>query len=130
MYLTIDQGEFIPGPGAYQPKDRQIKGNDAPKATLKSRHFVKLENTPGYVKLKLSKSPGYYDSHIAEERMRPCHVVKINNRRREDRLKSATEITPGPSDYVFEKLESVKPAGPAYSLGKKYDDQKRKFILY
>jgi hypothetical protein len=62
--------------------------------------------------------------------MRPCHVVRINSRRREDRLKSSIEITPGPSDYVFEKLESVKPAGPAYSLGKKYNDQKRKFIVY
>jgi hypothetical protein len=32
----------VPGPGTYLPFDRQIKGNDAPKATLKGRRSTKI----------------------------------------------------------------------------------------
>ncbi|KAJ3179080.1 hypothetical protein HK101_010075 [Irineochytrium annulatum] len=32
----------MPGPGAYEPKDRQIRGNDGPKITLKSRRGTKM----------------------------------------------------------------------------------------
>lgn len=37
----------VPGPGTYLPFDRQIKGNDAPKATLKGRRSTKIgEHSP------------------------------------------------------------------------------------
>ncbi|KAJ3379747.1 hypothetical protein HDU84_006437 [Entophlyctis sp. JEL0112] len=35
-----------PGPGAYEPKDRQIRGNDGPKATLKGRYEQKSSYSP------------------------------------------------------------------------------------
>ena len=47
--LILDPGDFIPGPGAYQPKDRQINGNDSPKVTLKGRHYMR----PGIYKFTI-----------------------------------------------------------------------------
>jgi hypothetical protein len=126
-----DLKEFVPGPGAYDPKDRQIKGNQNPKVTLKGRHQMKLDPTPG---------PGYYDSHKSEENLKPSHVVRLDTKEKSKlfqilkivvRYKSMIELSPGPSDYSVKSLSVIKPSGPAYSLRKRveYDFRKIDFIL-
>lgn len=44
--------DTLPGPGSYQPRQYTIKANNAPKVTMKGKHQIFTDLTPG---------PGYYN---------------------------------------------------------------------
>ncbi|KAJ3414311.1 hypothetical protein HDV05_006760 [Chytridiales sp. JEL 0842] len=105
----------LPGPGTYQPKDRQISVNDRPKVTLKGRYSTKIESTPGPADYNTSKisTPAKISS-------------KKNDRKKEapkvDSVKPKVKETPGPADYEVVTVDSVKRCGPKYTLSKRINE--------
>ncbi|ORY45299.1 hypothetical protein BCR33DRAFT_716583 [Rhizoclosmatium globosum] len=97
---------YVPGPGAYEPKDRQIRGNGAPKVTLKGRHSQKPNTNPG---------PADYNTAAPIERtLSAAHLHGWRRVRR--KFLTIVEKCPGPADYELKPVSTVKPAGPKYSL--------------
>ncbi|KAJ3139065.1 hypothetical protein HK100_012095 [Physocladia obscura] len=102
---------LIPGPGAYEPKDRQIRGNGAPKVTLKGRYETKISSNPG---------PADYNTASSTERI--ITLAELSRLEKKDvkvppRIRTIIEKFPGPADYNLKSIEKVKPSGPKYSLG-------------
>ncbi|KAJ1544715.1 hypothetical protein HK096_007224, partial [Nowakowskiella sp. JEL0078] len=105
-----------PGPGTYEPKDRQIRGNDAPKVTLKSRHFKIIENSPG---------PADYNNRISNPVMSLEILMKLAGKTQAKNLVSKPFLeTPGPASYDVKPLSLTKTAGAQYSLAKRLSDPK------
>ncbi|KAJ3217201.1 hypothetical protein HDU67_008330 [Dinochytrium kinnereticum] len=100
----------VPGPGAYQPKDRQIRGNDGPKITLKGRHSSKIGSTPGPADYNTSAVP---TTSICAEQLARIDKKKEGTM---DKEKQTTEESPGPADYNLAPMATTKTAGPKYSL--------------
>ncbi|KAJ3304074.1 hypothetical protein HDU76_005259 [Blyttiomyces sp. JEL0837] len=94
----------VPGPGTYQPKDRQIRGNDGPKVTLKGRHS---KSTPG---------PADYYSAQAGPVLSPAQLARLEKKRELSQKERPVENTPGPADYRVRTMNVTKPCGPKYSL--------------
>ncbi|KAJ3109052.1 hypothetical protein HDU97_009170 [Phlyctochytrium planicorne] len=112
--------EGVPGPGAYQPKDRQIKGNDGPKITLKGRHSRKIGSTPGPADYSTTMTP----SSICAEQL--ARIDKKKEAPRLSREKSENEAGPGPADYNLAPMATTKTAGPKYSLSARIARKLRK----
>ncbi|KAI8854984.1 hypothetical protein BC829DRAFT_378945 [Chytridium lagenaria] len=101
----------VPGPGAYQPKDRQIKGNDGPKITLKGRHRCKIGSTPGPADYNTATATS--TSLCAEQLAR---IDKKRDAPKVEKEKQGAEESPGPADYNLAPMATTKSAGPRYSL--------------
>ncbi|KAJ3299492.1 hypothetical protein HK104_008681 [Borealophlyctis nickersoniae] len=114
---TLDT--IVPGPGSYTPRDRQIRGNDAPKATLKSRWKSTVESTPGPADYTVAPTTGMSVAQLA----RVAAGVK-----KPDATSAVTPATttPGPADYTPGKPSTTRNAGPRYSLGKRLGAHKGK----
>ncbi|KAJ3052287.1 hypothetical protein HK097_006573 [Rhizophlyctis rosea] len=101
-----------PGPGSYTPRDRQVRGNDGQKATLKSRWKDRTESTPGpasYAPTTMIPPAG------TMSRKPPTNVP--------ERIKYHIDGTPGPTDYT-PSISAAKPHGPRYTLGKRLKIEK------
>ncbi|KAJ3321754.1 hypothetical protein HDV06_003903 [Boothiomyces sp. JEL0866] len=107
---------FVPGPCAYEPKDRQIKYNQAPHVMLKGLPILypKREKMPG---------PADYGLHLNSE-LTPAELnrntLKLSTA---ERLKNVIEDSPGPADYQV-STNMTKKKGPCYSLRKRLDKNK------
>ncbi|RKO87315.1 hypothetical protein BDK51DRAFT_30328, partial [Blyttiomyces helicus] len=102
----------FPGPGSYTPRDRQIRGNDKQKATLKGRRRTTMDSSPGPADYNVSASiaPAMSVSTLARMGVR---------KQVPERVRTIVEDTPGPADYDVKPLEKTKKSGPAYSLSKR-----------
>ncbi|KAI8930130.1 hypothetical protein BC831DRAFT_395486 [Entophlyctis helioformis] len=117
------ENDFVPGPDAYRPRDRQIRGNGNPKVTIKGRH----KNNPG-----VTPGPADYISHVPAASVTAAQLARNAAPRPvggtwphvSERLKSVIEESPGPADYQVKPISVVKPCGPVYSLRKRLDYQK------
>ncbi|KAL2913746.1 hypothetical protein HK105_206762 [Polyrhizophydium stewartii] len=111
------ESDNIPGPGAYHPRDRQIRGNGNPKVTIKGRHKSHIDKTPG---------PADYNSHVPAVNPTAAQLARNEAGRPmgAERLKNVIEESPGPADYQLKPVSVVKPCGPKYSLRKRLESQK------
>ncbi|KAI9206877.1 uncharacterized protein BJ171DRAFT_641682 [Polychytrium aggregatum] len=107
-----------PGPGAHQPRDRQVRGNDSQRATLKGRWRSTIEITPG---------PADYDAAWKPPRsLSDAQLARMGARKSvPERIKMVIEDTPGPADYNLKSMNFTKRAGPAYSLSARINSIKR-----
>ncbi|KAI9337698.1 hypothetical protein DFJ73DRAFT_950642 [Zopfochytrium polystomum] len=111
-----------PCPRTYDPRDRQIRGNDGPKATLKGRYTGKIAITPG---------PADYDAvkdlSQALSAAQLARIDKMKQKKAEDaadpqsqqdqqQQQQQQQRTPGPADYEPKPVSVTKPSGPKYSL--------------
>eukprot|EP00842_Homolaphlyctis_polyrhiza_P004056 jgi/Hompol1/4651/HPOL_003804-RA len=111
------ESDNVPGPNAYQPRDRQIRCNGNPKVTIKGRHKTTIDKTPG---------PADYNSHIPAVTPTAAELAKNANPHHAgaERLKNVIEESPGPADYQLQPISVVKPSGPKYSLRQRLESQK------
>ncbi|KAJ3122859.1 Katanin p60 ATPase-containing subunit A1 [Nowakowskiella sp. JEL0407] len=102
------------GPGTYSPKDRQIRGNLAPKVTLKSRHSTKITPSPG---------PADYDTSAINV---PSfsQLIKMGEKVDYQSKLLTMQETPGPASYAVKPLAVTKKAGPQYTLAKRLVEPK------
>ncbi|KAJ3376817.1 hypothetical protein HDU92_008976, partial [Lobulomyces angularis] len=118
--IVFENTEGVPSPSAYNPKDRQIKGNDASKVTLKSRHYTKQFSTPGpsdYVSIKpLSKLSAF---ELARSETRKNRHANNNENDKKPKFNG-----PGPADYEVKPMAITRKNYPAFSLGKRLAEQK------
>ncbi|KAJ8326866.1 hypothetical protein O5D80_004300 [Batrachochytrium dendrobatidis] len=111
----------IPGPNAYHPLDRQIRGNRHPKVTIKGRRSTTIDVTPG---------PADYNSHTqiasptVAQLARNSTLSKAGANCLAERIKSKVVETPGPADYQLKPALIVKKSGPKYSPQKHTESQK------
>ncbi|KAI9105224.1 hypothetical protein DFS34DRAFT_709045 [Phlyctochytrium arcticum] len=103
----------IPGPGAYTPRDRQLRGNDGPKVTIKGRRKELAECTPGPADYQTTPvvTPAQLARYDAKEKDKLRVIVE----------KPKPNPTPGPGSYTLTPLDKTKAAGPKYSLRKRLD---------
>ncbi|KAJ3252168.1 hypothetical protein HDU77_005283 [Chytriomyces hyalinus] len=108
---TLRNAEF-PGPSVYEPKDRQIRHNGAPKVTLKGRYNPKVSNSPG---------PADYNTAAPIERTLSAAQLARLERPKDvpPRIRTTIEKTPGPSSYTLTPVTTIKHSGPKYSLAKR-----------
>ncbi|KND03362.1 uncharacterized protein SPPG_02405 [Spizellomyces punctatus DAOM BR117] len=108
-----DRGQGIPGPGTYTPRDRQVRGNDGPKVTLKGRWNSIQESMPG---------PADYQTTPA---ITPAQLAKFDAKEKaKSKVVPARPFpvtTPGPGSYTLTALTVTKAAGPKFSLGKRLE---------
>nr|KAJ3420555.1 hypothetical protein HK105_005527 [Polyrhizophydium stewartii] len=83
--FSLDESDNIPGPGAYHPRDRQIRGNGNPKVTIKGRHKSHIDKTPG---------PADYNSHVPAVNPTAAQLA-----RNEAGRPMGVDQTPGPNAY-------------------------------
>ncbi|KAJ3067143.1 hypothetical protein HDU98_009664 [Podochytrium sp. JEL0797] len=105
----------VPGPDAYDPKCGQIRGNGAPKVTLKGRYSSKVNMNPG---------PADYNTSASIERsVSAAQLARMqkNTKPVPPRIRTIVEKSPGPADYVLQSVSTTKPCGPKYTLGTRVD---------
>ncbi|KAJ3180057.1 hypothetical protein HDU87_002280 [Geranomyces variabilis] len=101
-----------PGPGAYTPRDRQLRGNDSSKVTIKGRWRSWQECTPG---------PADYTPAPS---LTPAQLARLDareNERRRAHVHVAPPMhapTPGPGSY---SPRLCTPSSPGFTLGKRLD---------
>ncbi|KAJ3162418.1 hypothetical protein HDU86_004898 [Geranomyces michiganensis] len=101
-----------PGPGAYTPRDRQLRGNDSSKVTIKGRWRSWQECTPG---------PADYTPAPA---ITPAQLARLDARENERRRAHVPVTppvhppTPGPGSYT---PRLCTPVSPGFTLGKRLD---------
>ncbi|KAI9330942.1 hypothetical protein BDR26DRAFT_870755 [Obelidium mucronatum] len=127
--IPEEEGAQAIGPTSYNPKPlfdtppqfslgtrwkselhRQIRGNGAPKVTLKGRYENKTSTNPG---------PADYNTAPAIERtVSAAQLARLEKNKKEvpPRIKTIVEKCPGPADYELKPVSTVKPCGPKYSL--------------
>ncbi|KAI8893878.1 hypothetical protein BC833DRAFT_606984 [Globomyces pollinis-pini] len=112
----LRDNHFVPGPCAYEPKDRQIKNNQHAKVSLKGRYKVKLESSPG---------PADYNSHLPASTPTAAQLARnAIHLSTAERLKNVIEDSPGPADYQVCNPSATKTKGPCYTLRKRLDKNK------
>lgn len=104
-----------PGPRTYYPKDRQIRGNDGPKVTLKGRYTTKIGSTPG---------PADYNTSTVTTSMSVAQLARLEKKRDIPQSSRSVEKTPGPADYDPKPVAVTKTSGPKYSLASRLADRK------
>ncbi|KAI8612746.1 hypothetical protein BC830DRAFT_1083137 [Chytriomyces sp. MP71] len=114
--LAVRDADF-PGPAVYEPKNRQIRHNDAPKVTLKGRYEFKMSSSPG---------PADYNTAAPIERsVSAAQLARLEKKKYvPPRIRTFIEKFPGPADYDLKPVNTVKPAGPKYSLATRLHETK------
>jgi hypothetical protein len=111
-----------PSPATYILNDRQIRNNDAPKYSLKSRHTLSRESSdeqssPGpadYISLKT------HTLTVSQKARNEIIMRESLSRHLLDAKRGSISKTPGPSDY---NVEHGKPR-EGFSLGKRLEEIK------
>ncbi|KAI8801081.1 hypothetical protein BJ742DRAFT_838689 [Cladochytrium replicatum] len=112
----------VPGPGAYEPRDRQVRGNGAPKVTLKSRHSSRIESTPGPADYRCLNDT--IPSREAVLARMALVKSRASDRTSTPKRSTSAQPTPGPASYDLKPLSITKPSGPQYSLARRLQKQK------